>query len=111
MTRAAAGDRNKLIRFETPNITKNARGQAVEGDWMPVASAWAKLTYGPYSERREAAAEGQAQTGIFICNQTASLRAITPRDRIVYNGGVWDIEGIAEDRNDSIEFTAKLRRD
>lgn len=110
MTRAAAGDRNKLIRFETPNITTNAHGQEVEGDWMPVASAWAKLTYGPYSERREAAAEGQAQTGIFICNQTRSLRAITPRDRIVYQG-VWDIEGIALDRNDSIEFTAKLRRD
>ena len=111
MTRPAAGDRNKLIQFETPEITTNGLGQEVEGPWLPVTRAWAKLTYGGYGERREAAAEGQAQTGVFICTQSRGLRAITPRDRIVYNGGTWDIEGIALDRNDSIEFTAKLRRD
>jgi hypothetical protein len=69
------------------------------------------VLFGNGSERREAAAAGGVQTAMFRCLSNTSLRSVTRRDRIVFEGVQWGISAISQvgAQGHEIEFTATVR--
>jgi len=102
-----AGKRDKRIVFERSTTTENEYGEEIEA-WAPAFERWAQVWMGKGSERREAAMEQGSQAATFAVLADNGTRSTTLKDRIVYDGSVWDIEGIAPDTptRGEIEFTA-----
>lgn len=99
--------RDKLIEFERFTATENDYGEEIEA-WAPAFKRWAQVWMGKGSERREAAMEQGSQAATFGLLMDSDTRAITLKDRLIYAGSVWDIEGIAPDtpQRGEMEITA-----
>lgn len=99
--------RDKLITFERFTTTQNDHSEEIEA-WAPAFKRWAQVWMGKGSERREAAMEQGSQAATFAVLMDSDTRAVTLKDRIVYAGSVWDIEGVAPDtpKRGEIEITA-----
>ena len=102
-----AGKRDKLIHFERATTTQDQYGQETE-EWQVAFSRWVEVWTGKGSERRQAAMEQGAQAATFGMPTDSETAGLTLKDRIVYAGSVWDIEGIAPDTPDrgEMEITA-----
>ena len=105
MTLARAGDRTSRIVFERATTVDDDYGQKTP-TWATWAAAYASLRWGTSAERRQAASEQGSQAATFRVLATAKTKAVTVRDRIVFDGTNWDIEGIAPIGRTEIEFTA-----
>lgn len=90
-----------LERFTTGT---DAYGEQTQ-TWAELAKRDAKVFYGRGDERRQAASEQGEQAATFVVLNDETTRTIAVKDRIVHDGGNWDIEGIAPQRM-LIEFTA-----
>lgn|GEM_PF-3013550 len=103
-----AGNRDKRIVFERFTFTQNEYGEEVESETPITFKRWAQVWMGKGSERREAAMEQGSQAATFGLLMDSDTRAVTLKDRIVYAGSVWDIEGIAPDTPERgyLEITA-----
>ncbi len=75
--------------------------------WGSIGQDWAEVRYGRGDERRAVAREEGAQTAVFVVRSHTLSRSITVRDRLVLDGGSWDILGISPMHRGSIEFTAR----
>lgn len=105
MRKAGAADRK--IQFLQATVTANALGNEVE-TFAPVGFAWASVTFGSGSERREAASISAEQSIVFRVLSNSMVRAITRRDRIVFDGDAWGIKSISAvgPQGHEIEFGA-----
>lgn len=103
-----AGKRDDLITIERNSGTsEDAFGNPTES-WTTYATAWAEVVYGSGSERRTTAVEGAEQTATFRVLADTVTKAVTPADRISFEG-TWDIHSVTPLDRDGIEFTAVKR--
>lgn len=100
-----AGTLDKRITFERATNTANDYGEDVPA-WASVGERKAAVFYGRGDERRQAAMEGGAQPASFQFHADTLTRTITVRDRINFDGSVWDITAIAPLDRRVIDITA-----
>lgn len=106
-----AGQRDRLVQFRLPLVTRAALGGEVE-TFVNGPQAWAKVLFGTSSERRDAAGEGSAQTATFRVRATSALRAITGRCQIVLGGATYGVDGppvAVGSQGHDLEFSATMR--
>lgn len=92
MRKAGAADRK--IQFLKATVGPDALGIEVE-TFAPVGFAWASVTFGSGAERREAASIAADQSIVFRVLSNSMTRAITRRDRIMFDGDAWGISSIS----------------
>lgn len=100
-----AGTRDRLIYVERAAINQNDFGEEIE-TWADAFSEWARVFYGRGNERREAAADRSEMSITFSVLTNTNSLTITARDRIRYDGLIWNIEGVAPVTRGEIEITA-----
>jgi head-tail adaptor len=106
MGRAAAGARNRLIRFWPVTVSLDALGTETEAQGQAEA-AWASVRFGSGAERREAGQAGSVLSATFRVPSTAALRGATERWQIEFDGARWGITSIVPiGEAGDIEFTA-----
>lgn len=105
MAMTAAGRRNRRIVIQRATKTSDDHGEDVPS-WATWCSPFANVRFGTSAERRSAASEQGSQAATFRVLATAKTRDVTVQDRITFDGGVWDIEGIAPIDRTEVEFTA-----
>ena len=88
--------RDNLITLQRAVKTEDAYGEPIE-TWQAIGQEWSALYYGRGSERREAAMEQGAQPATFEVLSNIKTRGLTLRDRLIADGRVWDIRGVAFD--------------
>ena len=104
-----AGELKDRVVFQKPGEGgENAFGEPAAG-WATHASARAKVLYGKGIERRAAAIEGVDQPATFLVRATAKTRAVNVKDRIVFDGSIWDITNSTPSGSTDIELTATRR--
>ena len=100
-----AGNRDRLISIERASVTQDGYGEEIE-TWAPAFQEWARVFYGRGNERREAAADRSEMPITFSVLSNSNSRTITARDRIRFDGLIWNIEGVAPVTRGEIEITA-----
>lgn len=98
------GRRSERITFQRAAVTTDDHGGEVE-TWADHVTAWAEVRWGTGQERREAAQERGQISATFVCDWTPTLAAVTERDRILYQGAVWDLSPPAFMARQEIHFT------
>jgi SPP1 family predicted phage head-tail adaptor len=101
----AAGKRDSKITFERAEVTQDEYGEEIE-TWVELGSEYARTFYGRGNERREAAAERSEMPLTFGVLANTKTLSITARDRIRFNGLIWNIAGVAEVTRGEVEITA-----
>lgn len=106
-----AGQHDTPIGFRIATVTEDAVGVEREV-FVDGTNAWARVSFGTGSERREAAAAGAVQSATFRVIASNATRAITRRDLIRYEGEDWGIASIAQvgPQGAEIEFVATVRK-
>lgn len=101
-----AAARNARIAIQRATTVTDEYGDETEA-WTLYAEAFAQVRFGSSQERREAAQEIASQTATFVVLWSPTLAAVTPQDRISWNGA-WDITGTAPSLalNEHLEITA-----
>jgi head-tail adaptor len=85
----AAGRRDKAIIIERGDVTTDDYGAEV-ATWSTFASEWAQVRFGNSGERRAAAQEQATVSATFAVLDNPKTRAVTPKDRIRFEG-VWNV--------------------
>lgn len=104
------GARDRRIAFERAAVALDGYGTEIE-TWTLYARAFAEVRYGTGQERREAAQESATLTATFRVPATPRTRALTPKDRILFDGAVWDIRSVAPFERGDVDVTAVRRAD
>jgi SPP1 family predicted phage head-tail adaptor len=97
--------RDSLIKVERATVTQDDYGEEIE-TWAQAFQEFARVFYGRGNERREAAADRSEMPITFSVLANINTRTITARDRIRYDGLIWNIEGVAPVTRGEIEITA-----
>ena len=108
-----AGAYRKTAAFERNTAARGALGGKAADAWTPLFTLRASVRYGNSAERREAAGEQAIQTATIAVRASPNARTVTVADRVVVDGVIWDITGIAVDGGAvprEIEFTATTSR-
>lgn len=100
-----AGLRKWSIVFQRNTPTEDGYGGQTDS-WATYASRKARVRFGTAQEKREAAQEGGVQSATFECVRSATLDAVTLKDRIVFDSSNWDITERAPLDPKEIRFTA-----
>lgn len=100
-----AGAKDVLVTLQRATVTTNAHRDEVE-TWADLAQEYAQVFYGRGDERRQAAVEQGSQAATFRFWSSDKTRSLTLKDRLMLDGDVWDITGIAPVDRQSIEITA-----
>lgn len=93
MTMRRRGD---LVTFERATVTQDDYGEEVE-TWATLTQEKALIFYGRGDERRQAAMEQGEQAASFEVPSNTNTRSVTLKDRISFDGSLWDIESKALD--------------
>lgn len=100
-----AGTRDRLVSIERATAVQDDFGEEIL-TWAEVFKEWARVFYSRGNERREAAADRSEMPITFSVLANSNSRSIVATDRIVYDGLIWNIEGIAPVTRADIEITA-----
>ena len=101
------GSLDKRITFQRFEPQENDFGEPVaSGEPDVIGKTWAKVIYGKGSERRAAAAEGNALPATFQVRDSALTRSIDTTMQIAFDGAHWDIESNVPWCKDGREITA-----
>jgi SPP1 family predicted phage head-tail adaptor len=92
---APAGARNRRITLQRSITTQNALGEAVDS-WADIARVWAQRQDASGAERVRADAEQGTVTKFFTILWARKWRDLSPADRLVYDGAVYNIRAISE---------------
>lgn len=104
------GGRPHLVSFERASVMRDGYGQDIE-TWAELEKAWCAVFYGLGSEQRAAASEDALQPATFETDYTAALATLSARDRVAFDGAVWDIKAMnVIGRNAGIRVTAVRQR-
>lgn len=102
---ATASQRTELIVFQRATASEDDHGGETQS-WATYATRRARVRFGTAQEKREAAQEGGVQSATFECERSATLDAVTLKDRISYLSSTWDIQETAPLDRKTIRFTA-----
>ncbi len=100
-----AGKRDRLIAIERAVVVQDDYGEEIS-TWAEVFKEWARVFYQRGNERREAAADRSEMPITFSVLANSNSRSIVATDRILYDGLIWNIEGVAPVSRGDIEITA-----
>ena len=89
-----ASPRNRIITIERATETRSPLNEPVQ-TWGPYCQEYAAVYFGNGTEQREAAQTGGAQTATFEVLSNGKTRAILLTDRILFDGGIWDVRSVA----------------
>jgi SPP1 family predicted phage head-tail adaptor len=112
----ATGDLDRRITLQRATKASNEFNEPVDS-WTDVATVWAKRRDFSDSQRIEFLAAGQVgafAVARFTVRSTSVTREVTPVDRLMHEGAVWQINGIkevAEGRRRFLEITASRDAD
>lgn len=104
----SATRRKWSITFLQAGTTTNDYNEQIE-DWTnptTLATRRAKILFGTAQEQRQAAQETALQTATFECVNSSTLRAVSLKNKIGFDGSQWDITEKAPLSSKDIRFTA-----
>ncbi len=91
-----SGPRNRRLVIERrAEIGRDTYNEPIFG-WAEWCSAWAAVYYGTGTEQREAAQTSASQAASFEVLSNSKTRALMVTDRIAFDGGLWDIQSLAQ---------------
>jgi SPP1 family predicted phage head-tail adaptor len=111
-----AGDLDRRITLQRATATQNELNEDVD-TWADVATVWARRRDASDSQKIEYMAAGQVGAFIvsrFTVRSSSVTRDVTPVDRLMHEGKVWEIRGVKEadeGRRRFIEITASRDAD
>nr|WP_181418690.1 phage head closure protein [Pseudoroseicyclus aestuarii] len=93
------------VRFQRQRVITDDYGNA-RGEWEALAHAWADIRETPGREAVLAGRVSSPRTATIRVRSTATMRAVTPADRLTARGRTWNILGAgqAPGNGDLIEF-------
>ncbi len=87
-----AGNRDRKIEIQRYESTRDEYGGEVQ-EWITVSAPWCELDPVRMTEMHMAAAERSSEIHVFRIPYTSDVQ---PKDRVMYEGLAYDIEGITE---------------
>lgn len=106
-----AGDLDRRIAIERATETQDDFGEPIQ-TWATLATVWASKEDIRDTERFMAQQVGAEVTTRFQIRYSATVASVNPKDRVVYDGRVYDIAGVKEiGRREGLEITAVARAD
>ncbi|HEV7344266.1 MAG TPA: phage head closure protein [Devosia sp.] len=107
-----AGDLDREVRLLRFSITYNDDNEPIEG-WTPDASpVWASVQYASDGEKARAGQVGAVVSIRFQIRWSASASTLNAKDRVIYEGGTFDIAGIKElGRREGLEISGVAAAD
>jgi len=101
------GKLNRRIKIDRMGPPVDDGYTTEPGGWTELCQAWAAVYYGSGSEQRQAAQESASQAASFEVQSNPKTRAVSVTDRIIFDGGEWDITANIEiDRGAGRRITA-----
>lgn len=101
-----ARNRPHLITIERATETRSPLNEPVQ-TWGTYCQEYAAVYFGNGTEQREAAQTGGAQPATFEVLSNGKTRTILLTDRILFDGGIWDIRSVVPiGLNEGIKITA-----
>lgn len=102
-----AGDRSDKIQIQRATTGRDEYGAETQ-QWETIATPWASVDPLRMTEMFVAGSERAGEIHVFRIPYTSDVRA---KDRVIYKGEPYDIEGIREvGRRQSTEITARYLR-
>lgn len=104
----AAGKLDRRIVIERATTTFDAFNSPVE-TWAPLLTVWAERKDVSDAEKVSAGQVSSMLMSRFVIRSSVAAKGVTPKDRVSYDGAVWNIFGIKETphgRNRFLEITA-----
>lgn len=102
-----AGSLDRRIVIERATSTNNAFNEPVE-TWATYTTVWAARKDVSDGEKLAGGQVGASLSSRFVIRSNPTTKAITPEDRVNYDGSIWSIFGLKETaagRNRFIEIT------
>lgn len=109
-----AGQLDRRVRIERANAGRDNLGGSTDQGWHPLGTYWAERMDASDAERFVAQEHAATRMTRFRIRSTAITRTVTPADRAVHDGDVYEIIGVKETkegRNNYIEMTTVVRAD
>lgn len=105
-----SGKRDRRITILRASHARNAMNEKV-AVWTPLGvPRWAAFTPVSDGERFRAGETLAQQKARFTILYCAEMASVDPRDRVQFDGHVWDINGVKEvGRRQELEITATAR--
>lgn len=103
------GQFDRLITVQRATVTTDDYG-GENSAWADTEKAYARVRFGLAAEQRQAAQESGTQAATFEAVPTTALLAVTLKDRILFDGGEWDITEVAPLNRQTLRFTATRSR-
>lgn len=107
--RLKAGDLDRRIAFKQPVTQEDGFGSPVNSGYVTICNVRAMVSYGRGSERREAGIEGNDLPATFRVRKSRAIAAVTTKDIIEFDDGIWDISSSVPFGDAGYDFTA-IRR-
>ena len=105
-----ASDLDRRVTFQRPETTDD--GFSKVDVWLDLVATRAKVTPVSDGERWRAGEVGASVTHRFQVRWLNALADLNPKDRLIYEGRVFNISGVKEmGRRDGLEVTASARAD
>lgn len=103
-----AGRRDRKVIFQRAGAPVDDGYTTTPGEWAEYCRAWASVSFGTGQERREAAQESASVTATFQVLRNSKTSSVSVTDRIVFDGGNWDITSVVPSRefNAGVDITA-----
>lgn len=106
-----AGKLDRRLTLQRYGITYNEDNEPVEG-FADLATVWASVQYASDGERVRAAEVGATITIRFQIRYSSTVASVNPKDRVVYDGKVFDISAVKElGRREGLEISAAAAAD
>lgn len=107
-----AGNLDRRITIQRATYTQNALGEQIIATWNTLATVWAEVMPVSDGERIRALEVSAEITTRFRIRYSSTVASVNPKDRISYDGRVYDISGVKEiGRREGLEITAAARAD
>lgn len=104
-----AGHLNRRITIARRSGTANAFNEPGE-TWTTVTTVWASMTPISDGERTRAGETLAQKAARFVIRYSTTTSSVDPRDRLIFDGATYDINGVKEiSPNEYLELTATAR--
>ncbi|MGR3452882.1 phage head closure protein [Pseudooceanicola sp.] len=107
-----AGKLDRRITLERGTVSDDGFNDAIGEPWSVLAEVWAQSMPLSDGERWRAGSIGATATHRFRIRYSSQVADLNPKDRLVFEGRVYDISGVKElGRRTGLEVTASARVD
>lgn len=105
----AAGTLDRRVKIRRATFSTNGFNEQVES-WADLGTVWASVTPISDGERFRAGEMLAAKSSRFVIRYSSKVASVDPRDRLVFDGREYDINGVKEiGRREALEITATAR--